>query len=545
MTVIAMTVIAFTVSACDLGYVTQLTPPRLPPPTTEALRADGATARVGPAYLGRRGKLWVMQVKGEPEQLGYRHARLATSLMAEGDRRMLDLFRTHVPSAWFRWLLTGLVRLRYRNLDEAFPTTRRAEIVGQARGYADPFADFMPTYQRLVYLHGLYDIALAFEHSPLLGCTAFAASGSATKDGATAGHTIVGRNFDLDIDPWFDEDKVVQIVEPEDGLAFASVAWPGMTGVVTGMNAAGIWVSVNGARAAQPRTDGVPVVFTTRAVLEEARSLNDALRVIERDEAMVSHILLLADGKTGESMIVERAPGRPPGVARHPSSMVLANHYRTSPLRHDPKDARIRDITSTEARQARMAELVAHHHGRIDPEVATAILRDRSGVGGAGLPLGNRNALDAVMATHSVVADLTARVLWVSEGPHTLGRYRAIDLGARLAEGDAAATTETAADLPPDALLSDGTYERYRLGRRAWRAAESHASGGRLDAAVKQYRRALALRDDDHWAWRGLAVALERRGHDAEARAAWSRVLALAPDTPEARREAVVHARGH
>jgi len=529
-------------SACAFGYVTRITPPHLAPPTPEDLRYDGATERVGPAYLGRRGKLWVMQVQGAPAQLGYRHARLTTPLMAEGDRRMLDLFKTFVPSVAFRWALTGVVRLRYRNLDAGFPSTRRAEIFGQALGYADPFADFLPTYQRLVYLHGLYDIALAFERSPLLGCTAFAASGPATRDGATPGHTIVGRNFDLDVDPWFDEEKTVQIVEPEKGLGFASVAWPGMTGVVTGMNAAGIWVSVNGARASEPRSGGVPVVFTTRAVLEGARSLDDALRIVSRDEPMVSHILLLADGKTGESMIVERAPGRPVGVVRHPSSMVLANHFRTSPLRDDPKDARIRDITSTEARQARMEELIAHHDGRIDPEVAMAILRDRSGIGDAPLPLGNRNAPDALMATHSVVADLTARVLWVSEGPHTLGHYRAIDLGARLAEGEAAAGGEAAADLPADAMLGDGSYERYAQGVRVRHAAEQRVAEGQLDAAVDLYGRALALRDDDHMAWRGLALVEDRLGHHEDARAAWARVLALAPEAPKARREAEEHA---
>jgi isopenicillin-N N-acyltransferase like protein len=540
-----LTVLVFTVSACAFGYVTRMTPPHLAPPTPEDLLVDGATAHVGPAYLARRGKLWVMHVKGAPAQLGYRHARLTKTLMAEGDRRMGDLFATYVPSAVFRWALTAVARVRYRNLDAEFPSTRRAEIFGQARAYADQSADLAPAYDRLVYLHGLYDIALSFERSPLLGCTAFAASGPATRDGTTPGHTIVGRNFDLDIDPWFDVDKLVQVVEPENGIAFASVAWPGMTGVVTGMNAEGIWVSVNGGRAAETRSGGVPVVFTTRAVLESARSLDDALAIIGRDEAMVSHILLLADGKTGESMIVERAPGRPLGVVRDPSAIVLANHFRTPPLRDDPKDARIRDITSTEARQARMEELVADHRGRIDPAVATAMLRDRSAVGGAALPLGNRNATDSLIATHSVVADLTARVLWVSEGPHTLGRYRAIDLGARLALGENAADREAAADLPADALLADGTFERYRRGARLRSLAAEDIAAGKLDAAADLYRGALAIRDDDHLAWRGLAIVENRRSHHEDARAAWSRVLALAPEAPQARREAEEHARGH
>jgi isopenicillin-N N-acyltransferase like protein len=335
----------------------------------------------------------------------------------------------------------------------------------------------------------------------------------------------------------------VQIVEPETGLAFVSVAWPGMLGVVSGMNEQGIWVSVNGARAGEPRSEGVPIVFATRAVLEEARSLDDALAIIARYPPMVSHILFLADGKTGESMIVERAPNLPSGVVRYPATAVVSNHFRTAPLRDDPTDARIREITSTEARQARMEELLRRHYGRIDPQVAVAILRDRSGVGDTPLPLGNRNAVDALVATHSVVADLTARVIWVSEGPNTLGPYRRFDLGARLRHGEAAAGGEAEGDLGPDPLLTDEMYERYCLGMRARAGAEKRAAEGRLDAATDLYRCALAFRDDDHLAWRGLALAEERLGHAEEAQSAWSRVLALVPDTPEAKREAEEHLR--
>ena len=44
-------------------------------------------------------------------------------------------------------------------------------------------------------------------------------------------------------------------------------------------------------------------------------------------------------------------------------------------------------------------------------------------------------------------------------------------------------------------------------------------------------------------AWRGLALAEERLGHAQEAQSAWARVLALVPETPEAKREAEDHLR--
>src|SRR5262249_493425 len=52
---------------------------------------------------------------------------------------------------------------------------------------------------------------------------------------------------------------------------------------------------------------------------------------------------------------------------------------------------------------------------------AIAILRDRNAAGGGALAAGDRRAIDAAIATHSVVADATAGVAYVAKGPHTGG----------------------------------------------------------------------------------------------------------------------------
>ncbi len=570
----ALVLFALVGAAGAIGFdrATRIVPPDVSPPPDEALRFDDGVTRVGPASLERRGRLWVMHLAGDPVQLGYRHARLTAPIMAAGDVRMLDLFATFVPSAVLRSVLTAVVRARYRDVDRGFPPQRRAEIYGESVAYGDRGPAFLTPYHRLVYLHALYDIALAFERSPLLGCTAFVASGDATRAGATPGHTIVGRNFDLDVDPWFDAEKTVQIVAPEGRLAFVSIAWPGMTGVVTGMNAAGIWVSVNGARAGTFDEHGVPVVFTTRTILEEAHTLDEAIAIATRDAPMASHMLLLAEAAGGESAIIERAPGLTAAVRRSKPVSVVANHYATSSFASDPKNAFVSEHTSTVAREARVRQLIARADGRIDPRTAVAILRDRSGVGDVPLPLGNRNAIDALIATHSVVADLTARVVWVSEGPHALGAYRRIDLGARLggrpddaarnatdANGNAPVAAdahglggdggaddphgnvgeyEARGDIPPDPLLALGAFDRQLLGARFRLAAERERSLGRSDAAIEEYERALALRSDDHLAWRGLAEMRAATGNVEGARAAWQRVVELRPESPAADAEA-------
>ena len=122
-------------------------------------------------------------------------------------------------------------------MDRSFPEERKREIAAEALGFQpDPFASHLPTYHRLVFLHSLYDIALSFEHSPLIGCSAFVLGPGATRDG----HTLLGRAFDFEAGDEFDRDKAVFFVRENGAIPFASVAWPGLVGVLSGMNAEGV-----------------------------------------------------------------------------------------------------------------------------------------------------------------------------------------------------------------------------------------------------------------------------------------------------------------
>jgi isopenicillin-N N-acyltransferase-like protein len=86
-------------------------------------------------------------------------------------------------------------------------------------------------------------------------------------------------------------------------------------------------------------------------------------------------------------------------------------------------------------------------------EDAIAILRDKRGPGDVVLPPGDRRAIDALIATHGVVMDTTARVIWVSEGPHMQGRFIRFDIGRLLSAGyDPRSENEvvaTSADVKP------------------------------------------------------------------------------------------------
>src|SRR5205823_6103569 len=108
----------------------------------------------------------------------------------------------------------------------------------------------------------------------------------------------------------FDRDKIVQRIALDGKISYLSVGWAGMTGVVTGVSEAGIYVSVNGARAGEPLQTGIPLPYVLRAILEDSRTLEDAIRIASSLPVMVSHILFIGEGSTGKMAVVERTPSR-------------------------------------------------------------------------------------------------------------------------------------------------------------------------------------------------------------------------------------------
>jgi hypothetical protein len=438
--------------------VTQLEPPAIGAIALTMTQTDGVR-RAGPGWSTVRG-VRIVHLAGTPEEIGAEHTTLLRDRMIANETILWEGFKDVLRFSPARILLFDAGRYRYRNVESGFPDARRREVAAEAAAFApDPFAKHMATYPRMVFLHALYDIALSFEHSPLLGCTAFGLGPDATTDG----HALFARAFDFEAADIFDRDKAVFVVRETGKIPFASVAWPGLVGVVTGMNAEGVAVAVNGGRAREPSTTGMPVAFSLRETLEEAHDTAEAIRILSRHAVMVSHLVFVGDAN-GHYAVVERAPGAAPFVreSTDPSRIAVTNHFE-GPLASDPRDARVRDTTTTLPRRARADELVAAVGARAGSvKGAVAMLRDHGCAGGEVCLLGDRRSLDAFIATHGVVFDLTARAAWVSEGPHLSGRFVKIDLATIVSSKEGVVPVAELETIPADDVLAD---ERYKEGR--------------------------------------------------------------------------------
>lgn len=408
---------------------------------------EGDLVRLGGSTLERRDGYWMFVHTGAPLAIGVEHARLGEFLIQRVETAMFEDFGKRLPLP-LQVLLPPFLMWTYRHMPGSLPPEQQEELWGFSATYADRYP--LHPYRRGMYYHALHDITQELVGNPWVdpsvagACTGFAASG----EGTTDGHLILGRNFDFEVFPLFDQEKVVHLFARDGAIPVLSVSWMAMSGVVTGMNAEGIWISLNAARTEGKNRVGPPISLRLRTILEQARSLDDVRRLVAEQAPLVSDIFLVGDGETGEAIVLERGIDTISERSLTGGKLSAANHMRTEAFADDVEDAELRKYSSTLARGLRMEELVAE--APLSVGRAQAILRDRLAPGGEPLAPGNRNAIDAFIATHSVIADATDRVLWVSEAPHTLGAYRAIDLLAELEQAgiDAAPYRAT---VPPGA----------------------------------------------------------------------------------------------
>lgn len=445
-------------SAAHLGVAafTRIDPPAITTGGGEVTEPTPGLRTLGDGYVRHRGSILEVRLGESPEAIGYAHSRLLYPEMVANEGALYGQFRHYVPLWPVRALIMDIARLQFRHVDQGIQERLRREVAAQAVGFRpDPYEDVLPTYHRFIFLQSLYDISLSFEHSPLLGCTSFALT-----DGAfEGGHAVLARNFDFEAGPVFDVGKAVFLVFEEGRIPYASVSWPGLVGAVTGMNAEGVAVVVHGGRAGHPQATGEPVLHAMRDVLGRAKTTAEAIGLLEGREPMVSHMVMIVDA-SGDVAIAERAPKTAMFVRRSRGKVPLTNHFE-GPLATDPANVAIEQHTSTWPRRKRLDELLSNLSAGASVQQVVDVLRDKKGEGGVELPLGSRRAIDALIATHSVVMDATARSLWVSEGPHLTGRYLRFDLAKMLTRGYDPTSDADVESLPADVITTDGRYEAW------------------------------------------------------------------------------------
>ena len=368
--------------------------------------------------------LWELFVKGDAFQRGEAIGQLSSDLLHYQEKVFVDQIREIVPSDSYLKFLRFFIVLFNRNLGENVLEEYRDEIYGISLSCTHEY-DFIGTpYERQLNYHSAHDLGHAMQDYMLVGCSSFATWGTQSADSSL----LIGRNFDFYVGDAFAENKQVAFYVPEQGYRFASVGWPGMIGVLSGMNETGLTVTINAAKSAVPTGSATPISILTREILQYAATIDEAFAIAKKRETFVSESILIGSAKDGKAAIIEKSPEKTVlFTGKEANRLICTNHYQSEEFSKDERNMENIRTSDSPYRFARLTELI-NEDLPIDVSKAASILRDHKGLQNTDLGLANEMAINQFIAHHSVIFQPEKRLMWVSTSPWQCGKYVAYDL---------------------------------------------------------------------------------------------------------------------
>ena len=368
--------------------------------------------------------LWELFVKGDAFQRGEAIGKLSSDLLHYQEKVFVDQIREIVPSDSYLKFLRFFIVLFNRHLGENVLEEYRDEIYGISLSCTHEY-DFIGTpYERQLNYHSAHDLGHAMQDYMLVGCSSFATWGTQSADSSL----LIGRNFDFYVGDAFAENKQVAFYTPDQGYKFASVGWPGMIGVLSGMNETGLTVTINAAKSAVPTGSATPISILTREILQYASTIDEAFAIAQKRKTFVSESILIGSSKDGKAAIIEKSPEKTVLFkGKEADRLICTNHYQSEEFSKDERNMENIRTSDSPYRFARLKELI-NENLPIDASKAASILRNHKGLQNADLGLANEMAINQFIAHHSVIFQPEKRLMWVSTSPWQCGKYVAYDL---------------------------------------------------------------------------------------------------------------------
>lgn len=269
------------------------------------------TATHGAGELLYVGKIPVLILSGEPEEMGEQQAVLLADLI----KRFIDLPRTILNDKGVGMAWPVVVQLARQELKK-LPARYRRELDGARHSGRLTQSDV----DVLVVANTMWEYMGT-------GCSSFIVEPARSDDGSM----IFGRNLDFPDYGQLQELGLVVIYRPREKHAFLSVGFPGVSVVFSGINDVGLCIAAQTAN--EPRDGslplnplGEPVFANVRRALEECATVSEAEAFLSAKKYMSRQLLVVCDGEA--SAVCELTTK---GVyVRHSEEGLLActNHYR-------------------------------------------------------------------------------------------------------------------------------------------------------------------------------------------------------------------------
>lgn len=429
---IAATILSLILLMAAAGVILYVTADRSIPDNSLPVVIPSTRDSAGVLLFGRsslekgEGDLWNLWLRGDAEERGLAFGQLCKSLMHEQERAFVDQIKIIVPNEKYLSFLKYLTIIYNRNIRSNIEEEFRKEIYATSLGSSSEFDYIGSPYDRQLNYHAAHDLGHAMQEYMLVGCSSFAAWGSESDDSTL----IIGRNFDFWVGDDFAKNKVVTIMEPDKGYKFLSVGWAGMSGVLSGMNEKGLTITMNAAKSSPPVRSKTPISIIAREILQYASNIEEAYIIASKRDAFVSESLLIGSGLENRAAIIEKSPDNTRLFTTQGELIISTNHFQTAGFFNDKQSkeaVQAIEGSHSQYRYNRLKELIDDMKP-LNPDSSAMILRNKSGISGEELGLGNEMSINQYISHHAVIFKPVQRIIWVSTAPWQLGKMVKYDL---------------------------------------------------------------------------------------------------------------------
>ncbi|MET3731388.1 C45 family peptidase [Moheibacter stercoris] len=369
--------------------------------------------------------IWELYLEGSPYERGIANGKLAEEYIYNQEKVFVDRVKELVPSKFQQGLVRGFLRFFNRKLDKHVTDEYKEEIFGISQYTSKEFEFVAPNYWRTLYFHAAHDIGHALQDLAMVGCTSFAAWGNQSADGKL----ILGRNFDFYVSDEFAENKIIAFINPTDGHKHAILTWPGMIGVVSGMNEKGLTITINAGKSSIPLVAKTPISILAREILQYASNFEQAIEIAKKREVFVAESIMVGSAEDGSAILIEVSPKKMDvfQVENSAELLVCSNHFQSNLYETDKRNLNAIQNSHSQYRFDRMNELV-EKNPPITPELAAEFLRNQNGLKDQNIGMGNEKSINQLLSHHGVIFQPEDRLMWVSANPFQLGAFVAYDL---------------------------------------------------------------------------------------------------------------------
>ena len=303
---IPLALIAIAALACVWLHATaDLGEPEFVPSQVPVVQVNDSLRRWGSSSLRiDPDGLYEMRVCGGPFERGEAIGKLGEDLLYQQEKAFADKLFEMVPSSRYRAFLHYFITIFNRRMGASVPLEYRQEIKAMSASCTHEFDEFGNPYERQMQYHSAHDIGHVMQDYMLVGCTSFAVWGRESADSSL----LMARNFDFYMGEEFAKNKLVLFEKPDSGYAYVSVTWPGMLGVVSGMNTQGLAVTINASKLEVPSSSATPISILVKSILQYASNIEEAETIAASFKTFVCESILVGSANDGRAVIIEKTP---------------------------------------------------------------------------------------------------------------------------------------------------------------------------------------------------------------------------------------------